>query len=325
MSPLHYGGVSSAGFGHPFSLLQSSLSCLIYCREFEEEKLCLLSDGLDRKMKLNINKACDLKSISVFPPNLRRRSSVEPQSSQQQQQLRYSQHSQQSFSQVPSPQRSCFSQMTQSSGEELILNDQRFGSQDRDITLKKNSFLPPINHNKRDDTQMVASRSSSGLTSRWSSASLGDSKSQISEELEQRFGMMETSLSKFGMMLDSIQTDIMQTNRGTNEVFLENKASGRSVKACVYPKTQVGCWKTVKPDKSTANVARKKVKPRTQIEQGSIVIESDEDIDGGFSCLLNGNTKGANIEWDAEKETDRLMKTARRKKRKFGNPIIITD
>lgn len=46
---------------------------------------------------------------------------------------------------------------------------------------------------------------------------------QISEELEQRFGMMETSLSRFGMMLDSIQSDIMQANRGTKEVFLESK------------------------------------------------------------------------------------------------------
>lgn len=46
---------------------------------------------------------------------------------------------------------------------------------------------------------------------------------QISEELEQRFGMMETSLSRFGMMLDSIQSDIMQANRGTKEVFLESE------------------------------------------------------------------------------------------------------
>jgi hypothetical protein len=73
-------------------------------------------------MKMNINKACDLKSISVFPPNLRRRS-AEPQASQQ---LR-SQQSQQSFSQGPSSsQRGCggFSQMTQSSIDELLINDQ---------------------------------------------------------------------------------------------------------------------------------------------------------------------------------------------------------
>uniref|UniRef100_A0A1J3F5L4 Protein PAIR1 n=1 Tax=Noccaea caerulescens TaxID=107243 RepID=A0A1J3F5L4_NOCCA len=451
-------------------------------------------------MKMNINRACDLKSISVFPPNLRRRSSVgppEPQASQQQ--LR-SQQSQQSFSQGPSSQRGCFSQMTQSSVEELLINDQRFNSQERDLSLLKNSFLPPINH-KRDDSQILASRPSSGLTRRWSSASIAESKSQIGEELEQRFGMMETSLSKFGMMLDSIQSDIMQANRGTKEVFLENEriqqklvlqdtslqqlikeqadvkasldgavksileelskdpnqeklqkillmliaipekvetalqkiqreichtftresqvlvslkmpepvveapaapqvkakenlveqqgpaakvlgslkvsqpiaqvptapkmkdkekqrgpaaklqrnafsnttlkktqpqllrnpnnASDRRVKTSLSPKIQVGGWKTVKAGQKKfkkSAAATNQVKPqgnRTQFEQCTVVIDSDEDIDGGFSCLLDGNNKGANFEWDAEKETERLLRTARRTKRKFGNPIII--
>nr|QFG39618.1 putative recombination initiation defects 3 [Arabidopsis arenosa] len=123
---------------------------------------------------MNINKACDLKSISVFPPNLRR--SAEPQASQQ---LR-SQQSQQSFSQGPSSSQhggGGFSQMTQSSIDELLINDLRFSSQERDPSLKKVSCLPPINH-KREDSQLVASRSSSGLTRRWSSASLGESKYQ---------------------------------------------------------------------------------------------------------------------------------------------------
>nr|QFG39614.1 putative recombination initiation defects 3 [Arabidopsis arenosa]QFG39615.1 putative recombination initiation defects 3 [Arabidopsis arenosa]QFG39619.1 putative recombination initiation defects 3 [Arabidopsis arenosa] len=447
---------------------------------------------------MNINKACDLKSISVFPPNLRRRS-AEPQASQQ---LR-SQQSQQSFSQGPSSSQrggGGFSQMTQSSIDELLINDLRFSSQERDPSLKKVSCLPPINH-KREDSQLVASRSSSGLTRRWSSASLGESKlAQISEELDQRFGMMETSLSRFGMMLDSIQSDIMQANRGTKEVFLEteriqqklilqdtslqqlikeqadskasldggvksileefskdpnqeklqkillmlttipeqvetalqkiqreichtftreiqvlaslktpeprvqvptvpqvkakgnvpeqrgqaakgltslkmpeprvqvpaapqakenlpeqrgpaakrnslcnttlktkqpqlprnpNNASARAVKPYLSPKIQVGCWKTVKPEKSNCKkrATRKPVKSestRTQFEQCSVVIDSDEeDIDGGFSCLINENTKGANFEWDAEKETERILRTARRTKRKFGNPIII--
>ncbi|EOA40410.1 hypothetical protein CARUB_v10009137mg [Capsella rubella] len=444
-------------------------------------------------MKMNINKACDLKSISVFPPNLRR--SAEPQASQQ---LR-SQPSQQSFSQGPSSQRGCgFSQMTQSSVEDLLINDQRFSSQERDYSLKKVSCLPPINH-KRDETQLVASRSSSGLTRRWSSASVGESKCQISDELEQRFGMMETSLSRFGMMLDSIQSDIMQANRGTKEVFLETEriqqklilqdtslqqlmkeqadakasldggvksileefskdpnqeklqkiflmltaipeqvesalqriqreichtftreiqvltslkmseprvqvptapqvqtkenlpeqcspaakvlaslkmpeprvqvptapqvkenlpkqcvpatksnpycntalktkqpqlprnpsnAPARAVKTYLSPEIQVGSWKTVKPKQRIfkKRAAGKSVKSEgtgTQFEHCSVIIDSDEDIDGGFSCLIDGNTKGANFEWDAEKETERILRTARRTKRKFGNPIII--
>ncbi|CAG7873026.1 unnamed protein product [Brassica rapa] len=420
-------------------------------------------------MKMNINKACDLKSISVFPPNLSRGSSIgplEPQASrsQQSQQLR-SQQSQQSFSQGPSSysQRGCFSQRTQGSVDELAISDQRFSSQERDHSLKKVNCLPPISH-RRDDSQLVAYRSSSGLQRRWSSDSVGESKSQLSEEFEQRFRVMETSLSKFGMMLDSIQSDIMQANRGTKEVLLiteriqqklvlqdaslqqlikeqanfkasldggvksileelskdfseeklqsiilmlkaipeqvesalqkmqrdiyrtftrESQAlsslemaevivqapaapqvkakenlpehqgpsakvltiikkpepidrlprapqlkqskenfpeqrgaeakrnaisnatpkrkqpSSRTVETSLSPKIQVGGWKTVKPEQNTfkKSAARKQVKPedtRTLFQQGCIVIDSDEDIDGGFSCMLNGDAKGMN-------------------------------
>lgn len=45
----------------------------------------------------------------------------------------------------------------------------------------------------------------------------------ISEELEHRIGMIETSLSRLGMILDSVQSDIMQANKGTKEVALESK------------------------------------------------------------------------------------------------------
>ncbi|CAH8316426.1 unnamed protein product [Eruca vesicaria subsp. sativa] len=161
---------------------------------------------------MNMKKAYDLNSISVFPPNLsRRRSSVgasEPQASQPS-----------FFPQGPSSsQCASFSQRTQRSVDQLY--DQRSTCQERDLSLKKkNSFLPLVNH-KRDDIQMLTSRLSSG---RWSSVSLGESKSQIGEELEQRFGMMETSLSKFGRLLDSIQSDIIQANRGTKQVFLETE------------------------------------------------------------------------------------------------------
>ncbi|KAJ4901381.1 putative recombination initiation defects 3 [Raphanus sativus] len=462
-------------------------------------------------MKMNINKACDLKSISVFPPNLRGSSigPSEPQASrsqqsqqlrsQQSQQLR-SQQSQQSFSQGPSSysQRGFFSQRTQGSVEELLITDQRFSSQERDHSLKKlSSCLPPISQRRDDSSQLVSYRPSSGLQRRWSSDSVGESKSQLSEEFEQRFRMMETSLSKFGMMLDSVQSDIIQANRGTKEVLLETEriqqklilqdtslqqlikeqanlkasldggvksileelsktineeklqniilmltaipeqvesalqkmkreichrftresqtfsslemaeevvqgqaapqvkakenlpeqrgpaakvlasskkpqpiahaprapqvkakenlpeqqgpaanlqrnansnaapkrkqpllALSRTVKTSLSPKIQVGGWKTVKPDQNTfkKSSARKQVKPedtRTQFQQGRIVIDSDDDIDGGFSCMFNGDAKGAKFDWDAEKETERLLKMARRTKRKFGNPIII--
>ena len=37
--------------------------------------------------------------------------------------------------------------------------------------------------------------------------------------------MMETSLSRFGMILDSVQSDIMQVNKGTKELVLEGTYS----------------------------------------------------------------------------------------------------
>ena len=46
---------------------------------------------------------------------------------------------------------------------------------------------------------------------------------QLSEGLEHRITMMETSFNRFGMILDSIQNDVMQVNKGTKEVTLESK------------------------------------------------------------------------------------------------------
>ena len=46
---------------------------------------------------------------------------------------------------------------------------------------------------------------------------------QLSEGLEHRIGIMETSLSRFAMILDSVQSDVMQVNKGTKETNLESK------------------------------------------------------------------------------------------------------
>ncbi|KAE8723085.1 hypothetical protein F3Y22_tig00013285pilonHSYRG00317 [Hibiscus syriacus] len=72
-------------------------------------------------MKLKISKACDLGSISVFPPHTRRSSL--PPSVPQSSQLR-SQPSQQSFSQGISSQHALFSQISQNSLDEIVTTDQ---------------------------------------------------------------------------------------------------------------------------------------------------------------------------------------------------------
>ena len=46
---------------------------------------------------------------------------------------------------------------------------------------------------------------------------------QIGEELERRVGIIETSLNRFGMIMDSVQSDIMQVNKGIKEVLIESK------------------------------------------------------------------------------------------------------
>lgn len=180
---------------------------------------------------------------------------------------------------------------------------QRFGSQERESSTRKNSCLPPINYT-RDESQMRLSRPSTSLTRKWNSASPDNrckwtdltsintsacsllkvetlekqdwkkfrdlwfilwnylegtssnvsvtmlkvvswvifaciilwlchcmtlyffflnSAGLVSEELEHRIGMIETSLSRFGIILDSVQSDIMQANKGTKEVLLESK------------------------------------------------------------------------------------------------------
>ncbi|XP_024175876.1 putative recombination initiation defects 3 isoform X2 [Rosa chinensis] len=169
-------------------------------------------------MKLKINKACDLSSISVLPPHNRRSNSVShgPQGSQLQ--LR-SQPSEQSFSQGLSSQYGMFSQLSQTSLD--AFTDQR--SQERENTVKKIARLPLISH-AREESQMQISRPSNSLTRKWSSASGSDHRCQISEEFEHRIGIMETSLSKFGMILDSVQSDVMQVKKGTKEVSMEMEA-----------------------------------------------------------------------------------------------------
>ncbi|XP_061373587.1 putative recombination initiation defects 3 [Gastrolobium bilobum] len=169
-------------------------------------------------MKMKINKACDLNSISVFPPLLiysRRPNTV---SSGMQASQHRSQQSQQSFSQGLSSQHGMLSHFSQNSLDEVVTtNDQRVGSQEHENSWRRISSLPRLTYS-REESQPPNSRSSSNLMLKWNSA---DHKSQLSEGLEQKIGIMETSLSRFAMILDSVQNDVMQVNKGTKEVILE--------------------------------------------------------------------------------------------------------
>lgn len=176
-------------------------------------------------MKLKINKACDLSSISVLPPPTRRSSAIRSGSEPsllgkiQGSQLR-SQTSQQSFSQGISSQHGMFSQFSQNSLEEILTNEQRIGSEEKENSVKKVPSLPMVGYS-RDESQMVLSRPSTNQLSKWSSTASADHRSQKNEGLEHRILSMENSLNRFVMILDHVQTDIMQANKGTKEVLME--------------------------------------------------------------------------------------------------------
>ncbi|GMH22465.1 hypothetical protein Nepgr_024308 [Nepenthes gracilis] len=405
-------------------------------------------------MKLKINKACDINSISVLPPHTRRSSAVYagPVTSilggGQASQLR-SQTSQQSLSQGVSSQHGMLSQLSQNSLDEVVTNDQRFGSQERDTSMKKISCLAPIAYS-REESQMPISRSSTNLMRKWSSTSVSDHKCQISEELEHKIAMMETSLSRFGMILDSVQGDIMQVNKGTKELSLEleairqksimqedsirllNRGQGdirdildvgfksitdqlsksadqdklretmsvvlnlpEHVEAClqklknelwryfsrefqatscnlktlnnknlapvvlpvkassdsssqmsllksgavptkvlkqapVVPKIEMGSWNSVKAEQasflkvnSSMEPNKRRVPSTEQDRELRGLIDLDEDIDGDFSCFILENETENHLINEAKQETERILRKARRRKRRHCNTIIL--
>lgn len=408
-------------------------------------------------MKFKINKACDLSSISVLPPHSRPNTvpnrQVMPGSGRSQPSQHRSQQSQQSFSQGLSSQHGMLSQISQNSFDEIMANDQKIGSQEREISTKRLSCLAPLSHT-RVESQLPISRSSANLKYKWNSTAVPDYRSQISEELEHRIGMMETSLSKFAMILDSVQGDVMQVNKGTKEVSLETESIRQklstfdnslqllnkgqeeikanlenglksisdklskdpfqdkvqethlklsalperieafllhfqndirqtlskerqaatcsnntnqkfaasaifpqkdtdchvathkgqqplknlalppkfNMQASLLPKVELGSWTSVKPEQSllrdkdgNKEIKQKGVSTIEQEKQSRVIIDSDEEIDGGFSCLLE--EKETEIEEyspeEVKKETERILRKARRRKRKHCSTIII--
>ncbi|CAA0820768.1 putative recombination initiation defects 3 [Striga hermonthica] len=405
-------------------------------------------------MKMKINKAIDLSSISVLPPQMRRSSVVtgglESSSTfgrrQTAPQLR-PQHSQLTLSQGVSSQHGIFSQFSQNSQDE-ILTAEKLGYQERENSARRSSCQPPVSHT-REDSQLMASRTSNNLMHRWSGQ---EYKSQNSEELEHRIGVMETSLSRLHMLLDTVQSDIIQVNRCTKEVSLELKAVEqklnvqdnslqlmskgqegiklcldvglqslsdqlkqkvnqenleamishisalsdkfetvmmklqndlhmdfcREIQACAmscsmmiseqtratdstngpkavsrhashqedqYPnnakghlkeqqkflelKVETGGWIMVKPEQATRVIGNlttnDQIKKSLNQMESKVVIDSDEETDEGFSCLLNGN--GTDMDEysveEAMQETARILRKARRRKRKRRDTIVI--
>ncbi|GLT60646.1 hypothetical protein SLA2020_334030 [Shorea laevis] len=246
--------------------------------------------------------------------------------------------------------------------------------------------------------------------------------------------MIDTSVNRFGMILDSVQSDVMQVNKGTKELLLETDGirqrlisedaslqlmikglediktnldgvmksiSGQlSYSMCLDKLEQIflllstlptqieaslfklqnrlqnfftkeiqailgtGSLKTLKQNSSVAaaiplkytgsrDTSERKQQPlknpampskaRVQSEnkrkgvsctqqerECRVAIESNEEINEGFSCFLGEKERvltkqctTINLSREAKQETDRILRRARRQKRKYCNPIII--
>ncbi|CAL4912114.1 unnamed protein product [Urochloa decumbens] len=191
-------------------------------------------------MKLNINKACDLGSISVLPPRRTGGSGGVGASGSSAAGLAASQQrsqplSQQSFAQGAggsgggSSLLHSQSQLSQGSLDENLLSlhlasptrDQRFGL--HDDSSKK---IPPLPVNSascvHDESQLQLAKISSNPVHRWNT-SPPDSRCQVpNEDVERKFQHLASSVHKMGMVLDSVQNDVMQLNRAMKEASLDS-------------------------------------------------------------------------------------------------------
>ncbi|KAK3148636.1 hypothetical protein QOZ80_3BG0297490 [Eleusine coracana subsp. coracana] len=189
-------------------------------------------------MKLKINQACDLSSISVLPPRRPGGSggvgaSGSAAVGSQPQQHRSQPMSQQSSqggggSGGGSSLLHSQSQLSQGSLDENHLalhllsppRDQRFGLHDG--SSKKVPSMPVSSASAvPEESQLQLAKISSNPVHRWN-PSLSESRCQVpNEDVERKFQHLASSVHKMGMVLDSVQNDCMQLNRAMKEASLD--------------------------------------------------------------------------------------------------------
>uniref|UniRef100_A0ACD5VNM3 Uncharacterized protein n=1 Tax=Avena sativa TaxID=4498 RepID=A0ACD5VNM3_AVESA len=214
----------------------------------------------DQAMKLKINKACDLASISVLPPRRTRGSGGGASASASAVGGGGAAFSQggggggASFSQGGGGGGAAFSQggggggasfsqgigsasllhsqsqISQASLDENLLSlhhpsparDQRFTLPD-DSSKRMASFPANSASVVREESQLQLAKISSNCNPihRWNS-SLPDSRCQMNEDVERKFQHLASSVHKMGMVLDSVQNDVMHLNRAMKEASLDS-------------------------------------------------------------------------------------------------------
>ncbi|KAL5209746.1 hypothetical protein ABZP36_005369 [Zizania latifolia] len=179
-------------------------------------------------MKLNINKACDIASISVLPPrrtggsgsggmSASASAAAGAVSSQQRSQTL----SQQSFSHGGGSGGASLlhsqSQLSQASLDENLLSH-HLSSPAPDQRFSLASSAPCV----REESQLQLAKVSSNPMHRWNS-SIADNRCQVAnEDVERKFQHLASSVHKMGMVLDSVQSDVMQLNRAMKEASLDS-------------------------------------------------------------------------------------------------------
>ncbi|CAM0871126.1 unnamed protein product [Alopecurus aequalis] len=120
------------------------------------------------------------------------------------------------------------SQISQASLDENLLSllhpsparDQRFSFHD-DSSKRKSSFPANSASCVREESQLQLAKIPSNPIHRWNT-SLPDSRCQVNEEVERKFQHVASSVHKMGMLLDSVQNDVMQLNRSMKEASLDS-------------------------------------------------------------------------------------------------------
>ncbi|KAM3387283.1 hypothetical protein ACQJBY_010238 [Aegilops geniculata] len=121
------------------------------------------------------------------------------------------------------------SQLSQASFDESLLSllsqaparDQRFAMQE-DPSKRMSSYpASSASSSMRDESQLQLAKIPTNPIHRWS-PSLLDSRCQVNEDVERKFLHLASSVQKMGMVLDSVQNDVMQLNRGMKEASLDS-------------------------------------------------------------------------------------------------------
>lgn len=178
-------------------------------------------------MKLGINSACDLRAASLLPPRSGGgRASAPPASSASAAgTLPQAVPSQQQAFSLPRPKLPRLSEpeafVDQALHRTTPVRHQGFGLHD-DLSKKMPPFPPTSASRAQEEPQQQQPVIISNSTILRSNPSPTDTRCRVNEDAERRFQQLSGSVHKVGMVLDSVQTDVIQLNRTMKEASVES-------------------------------------------------------------------------------------------------------